>query len=65
MILIAVAVSPVGSMPPAAVIVRTSKGEKHDLGAAAPFLTTTSSLQERVRGSAFTPKLVEVAFGSA
>ena len=52
-----------GSKPPAAVAVRISKGERHDLGAAAPFSITTSSLQGRVGGSAFTPKLVELVFG--
>ena len=44
---------------------RISKGERHDLGAAAPFSTTTSSLQGRAGGSVFTPKLVEVVFGPA
>ena len=52
-----------GSKPPAADVVRISKGERHDLGAAAPFSTTTSSLQRRAGGSAFTPKLVELLFG--
>ena len=52
-----------GSKPPAAVDERISKGEIHDLGAAGPFSTRTSSLQGRAEGSAFTPKLVEVVFG--
>ena len=51
------------SKPPAAVVVRISKGERHDLGAAAPFSTRTSSLQGRAVGLVFTPKLVEVRFG--
>ena len=51
------------SKPPAAVVVRISKGERHDLDAAAPFSTTTSSLQGGVGGSAFTPKLIELVFG--
>ena len=60
MVFIAVEVLPVGSKPPEAVVVRISKGERHDLGAAAPFLTTTSSLQGKARGSAFTPNLIEI-----
>ena len=52
-----------GSTPPAAVVVRISKGERHDLGVAASFTTRTLSLQERAGGSALTPKLVEVVFG--
>ena len=63
MVFVAVEVLPVESKPPAADVVRISKAERHDLGAAAPFLT--SSLQERAGGSAFTLKLVEVAFGPA
>ena len=51
---------PVGSKPPAADVVRISKGERHDLGAAPPFSTMTSSLQGRAGGSAFTPKMIEV-----
>ena len=58
-------VLPVGSKPLTAVVVRISKGEGHDLGAAAPFSTETSSLQGRAGGSAFTPKLVEVVFEPA
>ena len=49
-----------GSKPPAAVVGRISKGERHDCGATAPFSTTTSSLRGRAEGSSFTPKLVEV-----
>ena len=49
----------VESKPPAAVGERISKSERHDFGATAPFSTTTSSLQGRAGGSAFTPKLVE------
>ena len=59
MVLAAVEVSLVGSKPPAAVVVRIFKGERHDLGAAAPFLTTMSSLQGRAGVSFFTAKLVE------
>ena len=55
----AVEVSPVGTKSPAAVGERISKDGRYDLGAAAPSLTT-SSLQGRSRGSAFTPKLIEV-----
>ena len=65
MVFDAVEVLQVGSKPPAAVIMRISKGERHDLGAAAPFSTTTSSLQGRAGGSAFMPKLVEVVFEPA
>ena len=63
MVFVAVDVSPVGSKPPAADVVRISKGERHGLGAAAPLSTGTSSLQGRAGGSAFMPKLVEVVFG--
>ena len=59
-VFIAVEVLPVGGKPPAADFVRISKRERHDLGAAAPFSTTTSSLQRRAGGLAFTPKLIEV-----
>ena len=52
-------VLPVGSRPPAAVGEHISKGERHDLSAAAPFSTKTSSLQGRAGGPVFTPKLVE------
>ena len=62
-VFVAVEVSPAGSKPPAAIGESISKGERHDLGAAAPFSTKTSSLQGRARGSAFTSKLVEVIFG--
>ena len=58
-VFVAVEILPVGSKPPAAVVVRIFKDGRHDLGAAAPFSATTSSLQERAGGSAFTPKLVE------
>ena len=58
MVLAAVEVSPVGSKPPD-VVVRISKGEKHDLSATVPFPTTTLSLQVRAGGSTFTPKLVD------
>ena len=59
MVLIAVEVSPVGSKPPAAVGERIFKGEIHDVGAATPFSTTTSSLQGRAKGLTLMPKLVE------
>ena len=59
MVPVAVEVLPMGSKPPAAVGVRISKGERHDLGAAAPFSTKLSSLSERVGGLAFTPRRVE------
>ena len=48
-----------GSGPPVAVGERTSKGGRHDLGAAAPFLTPTSSHQESAGISTSTPKLVD------
>ena len=57
--LVTVEVSPVGSKPPAAVGERISEGERHDLGAASPFSTTTSSLQGRAGGSTSMAKLVE------
>ena len=56
MVFVAVELLPVGSKPLAAVVVRIFKGERHDLGAASPFLTTTSSLLGKAGGSAFTPK---------
>ena len=62
MVFVAVEAS-VGNKPPAADVVRISKGDRHDLGAAAPFSTRTPSLQERAGRSAFTPKLVELVFG--
>ena len=43
-VLVAVEVSPVGSKPPAGVGECISNGERHDLGVAAPFSTTTSCL---------------------
>ena len=52
-----------GTKPPAAVGERISKDGRHDLGATSPLSTTTSSLQGRAGGSAFTPKLVELVFG--
>ena len=52
-----------GTKPPAAVVERISKDGGHNLGAASPLSTTTSSLQGRAGGSAFTPKLVELVFG--
>ena len=64
MVFVAVEVSPVGSKPPAADVVRIYKSERHDLGAAAPFSTTTSFLQGKAGGSTFTPKLVELIYGS-
>ena len=60
MIFGAVEISPVGSKPPAAVVVRISKDKRHDLGDAAPFSTKTSSLKGRSGGSAITPKQAEV-----
>ena len=59
MVFVAVEVLPVVRKPPAADVVCISKGERHDMGAAAPFSTTTSSLQGRARGSTFSPKVVE------
>ena len=56
---VALAAFPLGSKPPATVVVRICIDERHDLAAAAPFSTTTSSLQWRAGGSIFTSKLVE------
>ena len=50
MVFVAVEVSPVGSKPPAAVVVRISKGGRHNLGAAAPLSTRASSLGQRSAG---------------
>ena len=54
-----------GSKPPAAVGERISKGERRDLGAAAPLPTRASSLEQGRAGSPMesSPKLVEL-FGS-
>ena len=60
MVLVAIEASPVESKPPAAVSERIFKDGEHDLSAAAPFSTTTSSLQGRVGGPAITPKQVEI-----
>ena len=60
MVSVALEVLPVGTKPLAAVGERISKDGRHDLGAASPLSTTTSSLQGRAGGSAFTPKLVEI-----
>ena len=59
-VFVAVEVLPEGSKPPAVDVVRISKGERHDLGTAAPFVTETSSLQGIAGGLTFTPKLIEV-----
>ena len=64
MVLVALKVSPVGSKPWAAVVVRISKSKKHDLGAVAPFSTTKSSLLGRAGGSTFLQKVVEL-FGAS
>ena len=60
MVIVAIEVSPVGSKPLAAVGERISKDGRHDLGAAAPFTATTSSMQGRAGGLAITPKQVEI-----
>ena len=61
MVLVAVEVSPAGSKPPAAVSKRISKGERHDLGAAAPLPTRALSLEQGRAGGPeeSLPKLVE------
>ena len=59
----AVEASPVGTKPPAAVDERISMDGRHNSDAAGPLSTTTSSLQGRAGGSAFTPKLVELVVG--
>ena len=53
-------VLPAGSKPPAADGERISKDGRHDLGAAEPSSTKSSSLQGRAGGSAYMPKLIEV-----
>ena len=61
-VLIAVEFSPVLSKRPVAVGERISKGERHDLGAAAPLPTRASSLLEQGRAGGpveSPPKLVE------
>ena len=63
MVSVAVEVSPAGSKPLAAVGERISKDGRHDLGAAAPSSTKTSSLQGRAGSSAIMPTLVELIFG--
>ena len=55
--------SPVGTKPPATIDERISMDGRHDSDAAGPLSTTTSSLQGRAGGSAFTPKLVELVVG--
>ena len=45
-VLVAVKASPVGSKPPTAVGEHISKGERHDLGAAAPLPTRALSLEQ-------------------
>ena len=60
MALVAVEAMPAGSKPLATVGVRISKRDRHYSGAAVPFSTETSSLQERARCSAFTLNVVEV-----
>ena len=60
MVLVAVEAVPVESMPPAAVSVRISTGERHSFGAAAPFSIMASSLQQGKAGDSMesSPKLV-------
>ena len=60
MFVVAVEVSPVGSKPPAAIGERISKGERHDLGVAAPLSTKASSLEQESAGGPVqsSPKLV-------
>ena len=64
-VLVAVEVSPVGSKPPVAVVVRIFNGERHDLGAAAPLPTRASSPeQRRARGPVESPSKLEKHIGS-
>ena len=64
-ILKAVEVSPVVSKPPAAVVVRIFKGERHDLGAAASLPTRASSpKQGRAEGPVESPPKVVEHIGS-
>ena len=58
---IAVKVSPVGIKPPAAVVMHISKGERHDLGAAAPMPTKASPPEQGRAGRSVEspPKLVK------
>ena len=66
MILVVVEALPAGSKPPAAIGERISRGEIHDLGAAAPLPTSASSLDQERAGDPVEspPKLVEY-IGSA
>ena len=59
-VFVAIEAMPVGRKSPVTVGEHISKGERHDFGVAAPFSTKTSSLQGKVGGSTFTPKLVEL-----
>ena len=61
MVFVAVEVSPAGNKPPAANGERIFKGERHDLGAAAPLSTRATSLEQGSAGGPVqsSPKLVE------
>ena len=61
MVFVVVVVLPVGSKPPAAVVVRISRGERHALGATEPLSTRASSLEQGSAGGPVqsSPKLVE------
>ena len=61
MVFVAVEVSSAGSKPPAVIEERISKGERHDLGAAAPLSIRASSLEQGSAGVPVqsSPKLVE------
>ena len=68
MVSIAVEVSLAASKQPAAVGEHISKGERHDLGLAAPLSTRASSLEHESAGGPVqsSPKLVEhIGSGSA
>ena len=61
MVFVAVEVLPVRSKPPADVVESISKGERHDLGAAAPLPTRALSPEQGKDGGPVKPppKLVE------
>ena len=67
-VFVVVEVSPAGSKPPPAIGERISKGERHDLGAAAPLPTRVSPPEQGRAGGPVEspPKLLEhIGSGSA
>ena len=61
MVFVAVEVSPVGSKLPAAIGELISKGERHDLGTAAPLFARASSIEQGSAGGPVqsSPKVVD------